>query len=89
MVRTYSLAKEVREMAKAYLKIKVEMGRERAVRDALLTFEEVKTVELTTGDQDVLALIEADSYDNILQVVIDRLRTIKGVTATTTDLVLE
>ena len=76
-------------MAKSYLKIKVEMGRERAVRDALLTFEEVKTVELTTGDQDVLALIEADSYDNILQVVIDRLRTIKGVTATTTDLVLE
>jgi DNA-binding Lrp family transcriptional regulator len=76
-------------MAKAYLKIKVEMGRERAVRDALLTFEEVKTVELTTGDQDILALIEADSYDNILQVVIDRLRTIKGVTATTTDLILE
>ena len=89
MARTYSLAKEVREMAKAYLKIKVEMGRERAVRDALLTFEEVKTVELTTGDQDVLALIEADSYDNILQVVIDRLRTIKGVTGTTTDLILE
>ncbi len=89
MARTYSLAKEVREMAKAYLKIKVEMGRERAVRDALLTFEEVKTVELTTGDQDILVLIEADSYDNILQVVIDRLRTIKGVTGTTTDLVLE
>ena len=76
-------------MAKAYLKIKVEMGRERAVRDALLTFEEVKTVELTTGDQDVLALVEAASYDDILQVVIDRLRTIKGVTGTTTDLVLE
>ena len=57
-------------MAKAYLKIKVEMGRERAVRDALLTFEEVKAAELTTGDQDVLALVEADSYDDILQVVI-------------------
>jgi len=76
-------------MAKAYLKIKVEMGRERGVRDALLTFEEVKAAEVTTGDQDVLALVEADSYDDILQVVIDRLRTIKGVTGTTTDLVLE
>ena len=76
-------------MAKAYLKIKVEMGRERAVRDALLTFEEVKTAEVTTGDQDVLVLIEAASYDDILQVVIDRLRTIKGVIGTTTDLVLE
>lgn len=76
-------------MAKAYLKIKVEMGRERAVRDALLTFEEVKTAEVTTGDQDVLVLIEADSYDDILQVIVDRFRTIKGVTDTTTDLVLE
>ncbi|TET27064.1 Lrp/AsnC family transcriptional regulator [Candidatus Aerophobetes bacterium] len=85
----YPVTKEVREMAKAYLKIKVEMGRERAVRDALLTFEEVKAAEVTTGDQDVLALVEADSYDDILQVVIDRLRTIKGVTGTTTDLVLE
>jgi len=55
-------------MAKAYFRIKVEMGRERAVRDALLTFEEVKAAEVTTGDQDVLALIEADSYDDILQV---------------------
>jgi len=89
MATTYPVTKEVREMAKAYLKIKVEMGRERAVRDALLTFEEVKAAEVTTGDQDVLALIEADSYDDILQVVIDRLRTIKGVTGTRTDLVLE
>jgi DNA-binding Lrp family transcriptional regulator len=89
IVIAYPVTKEVRKMAKAYLRIKVEMGRERAVRDALLTFEEVKTAELTTGDQDVLALIEADSYDDILQVLIDRLRTIKGITDTTTDLVLE
>ncbi len=76
-------------MAKAYLKIKVEMGRERAVRDAVLTFQEVKTADLTTGDQDVLVLIEADSYDDILEGLIDRFRTIKGVTNTTTNLVLE
>ncbi len=76
-------------MAKAYFRIKVEMGRERAVRDALLTFEEVKIAEVTTGDQDVLVLVEADSYDDILQVIVDRFRTGKGVTDTTTDLVLE
>jgi len=76
-------------MAKAYLKVNVEMGRERSVRDALLKFDEVKEANLTTGGQDILALIEADSYEDILQVVIDRLRTLKGIVSTETDLVLE
>ncbi len=76
-------------MARAYLKIEVEMGKERSVRDALLKFDEVKAAELTTGDQDVLALIEADSFEDILQVVVDKLRTLKGVKNTVTDLVLE
>jgi DNA-binding Lrp family transcriptional regulator len=76
-------------MGKAYLKIKVEAGKERSVRDALLRFDEVKGADLTTGDQDILASIEADSYEDILQVVIDRLRTLKGIKSTVTDLVLE
>lgn len=76
-------------MAKAYLKIEVEAGKERSVRDALLRFDEVKGADLTTGGQDILASIEADSYEDILQVVIDRLRTLKGIKSTVTDLVLE
>ncbi len=76
-------------MARAYLKIEVEMGKERSVRDALLKFDEVKGAELTTGGQDVLAVIEADSFEDILQVVVDKLRTLKGIKNTVTDLVLE
>ena len=76
-------------MAKAYLKIKVEVGKERSVRDALLRFDEVKEADLTTGDQDILATVEAENYEDILQVVIDRLRTLKGIVRTETDLVLE
>jgi len=76
-------------MARAYLKIKVHMGRERAVRDALLRFDEVKYAGLTTGDQDILALIEGDSYEDILLAVVDRLRTLKGIEHTVTDLVLD
>ena len=71
------------------MKIEVVMGKERSVRDALLKFDEVKGAELTTGGQDVLASIEADSFEDILQVVVDRLRTLKGITNTVTDLVLE
>lgn len=76
-------------MAKAYLKIKTEMGKERGVRDALLRFTEVKSADLTTGDQDILVLIEADSYEDILLAVVDRLRSLKGIVGTVTDLVLE
>jgi len=76
-------------MAKAYLKIKTEMGKERGVRDALLRFTEVKSAYLTTGDQDILALIEADSYEDILLAVVDRLRSLKGIVGTVTNLVLE
>ncbi len=76
-------------MARAYLKIEVEMGKERSVRDALLKFDEVKGAELTTGGQDVLAVIEADSFEDILQVLVYKLRTLKGIKNTVTDLVLE
>ncbi len=76
-------------MARAYLKIEVVMGKERSVRDALLKFDEVKEAELTTGGQDILALIEADSFEDILQVVVDKLRTLKGIKNTVTDLVLD
>ncbi len=76
-------------MARAYLKVIVEMGKERSVRDALLKFDQVKGADLTTGSQDILACIEADSYEDILQVMVDRLRALKGVKGTTTDLVLE
>lgn len=76
-------------MVRAYMKIKTEMGKERGVRDALLRFTEVKSADLTTGDQDVLALIEADSYEDILLAVVDRLRALKGIVSTVTDLVLE
>jgi len=76
-------------VARAYLKIKVEMGKERAVRDTLLRFSEVKSAEITTGDQDILALVEADTYEDILLAVVDRLRALKGIISTVTDLILE
>ena len=76
-------------MARAYLKIKVEMGKERGVRDTLLRFAEVKSAELTTGDQDILALVEADTYEDILLALVERLRALKGIISTVTDLVLE
>ena len=56
-------------MARAYVKINVAAGKERLVRDALLERKEVRTADLTSGDQDIIALVEADSFDELLDIL--------------------
>ena len=76
-------------MAKAYLKISVETGKEREVREILMKISEVKSADLTTGDQDIIAIIEASSYEGLLKTIVEEMRRIKGITGTSTSLVLE
>jgi DNA-binding Lrp family transcriptional regulator len=76
-------------MAKAYVKIWVDGGREEEVRDALLESDHVMVADITAGDQDLMALIEAGSYEELLQLVVKRIRRIPGVVRTSTNLVLE
>ncbi len=76
-------------MARAYVKINAEAGKEKAVRDALLARQEVKSADLTSGDQDIIALVESDSFDELLDLTLNRLRTIDGVTGTVTNLIID
>jgi DNA-binding Lrp family transcriptional regulator len=76
-------------MAKAYVKIWVKAGKEREVRDHLLDFDQVMTADITAGEQDILSLIEAPSYENLLDLVMKQLRSIEGVDKTVTNLILE
>lgn len=76
-------------MAKAYLKISVEVGMERSIRDKLLQLPAVKSADLTTGDQDIIAIIETSSYETILKTILDEMRQIEGVTNSSTSLVLD
>ena len=76
-------------MAKAYVKIWCKAGKERAVRDQLLDFDQVMTADITAGEQDILSLIEAPSYENLLELVMKKLRCIEGVDKTVTNLILE
>lgn len=76
-------------MARAYLKIMVEPGKESEVKSSLLGIGGVKSADLTTGEQDIICLIEADSYEVLLNLVIKQLRPIAGVTRTVTNLILE
>ena len=76
-------------MAKAYLKISVDPGKEREVCEALKRVSGVKSADLTTGDQDIIAVIEASGYDALLKTIVEEMRRIKWITGTSTSLVLE
>ena len=76
-------------MASAYLKIWVGVGKEINVRDTLRTIEGVKRADLTTGEQDIIALMEASDYQALLDLILGTVRSIEGVDRTVTNLVLE
>ncbi|HUU44039.1 MAG TPA: Lrp/AsnC ligand binding domain-containing protein [Planctomycetota bacterium] len=75
-------------MARAYLKIWVESGREGGVREALLGIAGVQAVDLTAGEQDIIAVVEADTYEDLLQIVLGQIRPMKGIQRTVTNLVV-
>ena len=76
-------------MARAYLRISVDAGREQAVLKALRKIKGVRSADLTSGEQDVIALIEANSYDALLDLVVKKVRAVRGLRSTATSLVLE
>lgn len=76
-------------MAKAYVKVWVQPGQERTVQQELLDLDQFMTADVTAGEQDLICLVEAQSYDELLQTVMKRLRAVKGVTRTVTNLILD
>ena len=75
-------------MAKGYIKIWCHTGELESAKDELLKVDEVKSAELTAGEQDIIALVEAMSYEEILTIVVKKIRNTKGVRNTITNLIL-
>jgi len=76
-------------MAKAYLKICVTPGKEKIIRSALAEIKGIKEANITAGEQDIIAVVEGKNYEDILKLVLARLRVIEGVTKTDTNFILE
>ncbi len=76
-------------MTKAYLKINVVPGKEKIIRSALAEIKGVKEAYMTTGTQDIIALVEVDNFENLVKLVLAKLRVIEGITKTDTNLILE
>ncbi len=76
-------------MAKAYLQLNTEIGKEKEVKEQLLKIKGVKSADLVTGINDIIVILEGRDYEEILNTVLTKVRSIKGLSKTTTNLVAE
>jgi len=76
-------------MSKGYLKIAIEPGREEVVKAALSKIPQIRQIDLTSGQQDLICLIEGNSSEEILNLVVKKIRLIEGITNTITDIVIQ
>lgn len=75
-------------MAKAYVRVCIDPGFEKKIKEDLIQFPEVISAELTAGEQDMIVLIEGSSYEEILNFVIKKIRKKAGVKITWTNFVV-
>jgi Lrp/AsnC family transcriptional regulator for asnA, asnC and gidA len=83
---------DVRALGKnvwGYIGLKVERDRLYEVANALEKIEELSFVALTLGLYDILAFVVADSREQLLEILTERIRGIPGVRRTETAEALE
>ncbi|MFN2184699.1 MAG: Lrp/AsnC ligand binding domain-containing protein [Anaerolineae bacterium] len=74
--------------AKAYILIRTAPGLTKAISSALRISPIVRSVETITGKYDLIAVIEANTTDEILATVMKHIRPAAGVRDTVTYLVV-
>ncbi len=71
-------------MATGFVLISVEPGAEREVFKEVIKIEEVADVHLLFGEYDLIVRVEADDYDLIGEIVVNKIRKVPGVVSTKT-----
>ena len=74
--------------ARAYVLIETAVGQSREVVAALKEGERIVSVDTVTGPYDIIAVIAADSLNEIGDEVTGRIHPIPGISRTTTCLVI-
>lgn|GEM_PF-706030 len=70
--------------SRAYLMINCESGSEGHVLDEISTFPEIKECTLTIGRHDILALVEAETAEELGYIIASKIRRIPEIRCTTT-----
>lgn len=71
-------------MAKAFILIETIVGRTKEVVAGLNKLEGVKSVDTVTGPYDVIAIIEAETLNEIGDIVTQKIHPIAGISRTVT-----
>lgn len=75
-------------VAKAFVLIETAVGRTKEVATALEQLEGVKSVDPVTGPYDIIAVVEAESLNNIGDLVTGKIHPITGISRTVTCLAI-
>jgi DNA-binding Lrp family transcriptional regulator len=76
-------------MPLAFVMITAEIGREGEVLNELKKIEHVKEASLTYGVYDIVAKIEAETWDKLKEIMTSKARRLTGVRSTLTMIVME
>ena len=71
-------------MAIGFVLINVAPGQEKKVFDNLIKWDEIQELHPLFGDYDLIAKIQAPDYESLSDIVVNKIRVIKGVTETKT-----
>jgi len=75
-------------VAKAYILIECMVGRTKEVVTGLIRLKGVTSVDRVTGTYDIIAILEADTLNEIGDIVTGHIHPIPGITRTVTCLVV-
>ena len=76
-------------MARAFIRVCIQPGFERKVRDFLRGQPEVLAADITAGEQDLIVQVQGETFEAILATVVAKVRANEGVKITWTNFVLE
>ncbi len=74
--------------AKAFILIETAVGRTKEVVAAIKQLQGVKSVDLVTGPYDIIAIIEAESLNDIGDLVTGKIHPVAGISRTVTCLAM-
>ncbi len=71
-------------MAVGFVLINVSPGSEKKVFDMMIKWDEIEELYPLFGDYDLIAKVQAPDYETLSDIVVNKIRSIKGVTETKT-----
>ena len=76
-------------MEKAYVLIETQIGKTNEVVEAIRNIQGVASVDVVTGPYDAIAILQAETLNDIGDLVVKRVHSLAGISRTVTCLVVQ